>query len=58
MEIERTAYTTPALGYNFIARQLGKTQRKHIHVPDLLAPVFAHTLFVRAQNSHNPAAAR
>ena len=49
LEVERSAHTTPALGYNFLTRHLGKKQRKHVHVPTWLAALFAHTLFVRAR---------
>lgn len=49
LEVERTTHTTPAMGYNFFARHLGQKQRKHVHVPDWLSPLLAHTLFIRAR---------
>jgi hypothetical protein len=51
--IEHTAHTTPALGYNFLIRHLGHQKRNHVHVPDFLAPAFAHTLFIRARKDRN-----
>lgn len=47
--IEQTAHTTPALGVNLARRLLGKKDRLHFHVPNFLAPFFAHTLFVCAR---------
>jgi len=47
--VERTGHTMPAMGYNFVTRCLGQKQRKHLHVPDWVSPVLAHTLFVRAR---------
>jgi 2-polyprenyl-3-methyl-5-hydroxy-6-metoxy-1,4-benzoquinol methylase len=55
LRVERTAHTTPAMGYNFIARHLGQGNRKHVGVPNFLAPLFAHTLIVRSRKSDHPA---
>jgi SAM-dependent methyltransferase len=48
LEIMQTAHTMPAMGYNFIANRLLRRARRHVHVPDLLAPLFAHTLIVKS----------
>src|SRR5262245_34329890 len=45
--IDRTANTTPAIGYNFIANRLLRKPRCHIQVVDSLSPLLAHTLIVK-----------
>jgi 2-polyprenyl-3-methyl-5-hydroxy-6-metoxy-1,4-benzoquinol methylase len=46
--IDRHAHTVPAMGVNIFRNRLLGRPRLHVHVPRLLAPLFAHTLFVRA----------
>lgn len=48
-EIDRCHHTTPAFGYNLLANRLLKKRRLHVRVPNLLAGLLAHTLFVRAR---------
>ncbi len=49
LPMERHAHTMPAYGYNLLANRLLGKPRRHIRVPRWLAPLFAHTLFVRAR---------
>jgi len=42
-------HTAPAVGWNFVVNRLLGRPRLHIHVPRALAPLFAHTLIVRAE---------
>src|SRR5262249_17456118 len=47
LTIDRTANTMPAVGYNFFANRLLGKPRRHIHVNDVMSPLFAHTLIVK-----------
>lgn len=47
--IERSAHTMPAFGYNFLFNRLLGRRRRHVRIPTWLAPLFAHTLFLRAR---------
>jgi 2-polyprenyl-3-methyl-5-hydroxy-6-metoxy-1,4-benzoquinol methylase len=49
LEVETTAHTVPAIGYNIIRNRLLGKPRLHVHVPNPIAPVFAHTLFFKAR---------
>lgn len=47
--LERSAHSMPAFVLNFIRRRILHLSRVHVRVPDILAPIFALTLMVRAQ---------
>ena len=49
LRIVKTHHTTPALGLNLVRRLAGHSQRIHLRVPRLIAPLLAHTLVVCAQ---------
>jgi SAM-dependent methyltransferase len=53
LTFDRAAHTMPAVGYNFFANRLLGKPRRHVHVLDMLAPVFAHTLIVRCVKTGN-----
>lgn len=45
--VDKTANTSPAMGYNLIANKLFGKPRRHIHVPNLISNLLAHTLIVK-----------
>lgn len=47
--VERTHHTMPAFGYNLLANRLLGKPRLHVRVPNLLAGLWAHTLFAIAR---------
>lgn len=50
--VEKTAHTMPAMAVNFFRNRIFGLTRMHIHVPDIIAPLFAQTLTVRARKSN------
>lgn len=49
LEVDKTAHTMPAIGYNIFHNRLLGKPRVHVNIPNPIAPVFAHTLFFKAK---------
>ncbi len=51
-KLEKCHHSAPAVGVNFFWNKILKRPRVHLKIPNILAPLLAHTLGVRAAKYH------